>query len=52
MGEFKVDITEVIFLNFKEIMDIYNKNKEEENDIDIKLIIQSMKPEENYLIFP
>lgn len=52
LGEFKVDITEVIFLNFKEIMDIYNKNKEEENDIDIKLIIQSMKPEENYLIFP
>lgn len=52
LGEFKVDITEVIFLNFKEIMDIYNKNKEEENDIDIKLIIRSMKPEENYLIFP
>lgn len=51
LGRFKVDITEVIFLNFKEIMDIYNKNKEEENDIDIKLIIRSMKPEENYLIF-
>ena len=27
LGEFKVDITEVIFLNFKEIMDIYNIGK-------------------------
>ena len=51
LGKFKIDISECIYLNFKEIMDIYNKNKKEQKDIDIQLIIRSMKPEENNLIF-
>ncbi len=51
LGKFKMDISEVIFLNFKEILETYNKNKKEQKDVDIQLIIRSMKPEENYLIF-
>ena len=51
LGKFKIDISECIYLNFKEILEIYTKNKKEQNDVDIQLIIRSMKPEENYLIF-
>lgn len=51
LGKFKIDVSEVIFLNFKEILEIYNKNKNEQKDIDIPIIIRSIKPEENYLIF-
>lgn len=38
-------------MKIKEILETYNKNKKEQKDVDIQLIIRSMKPEENYLIF-
>ena len=51
LGKFNLDISKVIYLNFKELLDIYKRNKEEKKDVDVQLIIRSMKPEENYLMF-
>ena len=51
LGKFKIDISEVILLNFNEILDAYKKNKKEKKDVNIQLILRSMNPEENYMIF-
>lgn len=51
LGKFEIRISEPIFLNFKEIHDIYKKNKKEQNHVNIRLIIMSKNPEENCITF-